>query len=178
MHQAKSASEAVPTPTIAVLQQSPLQRCTATWFTNDCIPAKRPLQFCVTRRDKVRPRWNSPHRSRFLLSALCRSYQPLKCSERVVVNQLLSTEKNKLMHGKWCNLTRAKSIHPERDPKPTNEQRSRSSPSPTIIHLSSVGLRSSASLTSFLSFLQLGEKGGWVGGGDSLALLPLSSPSV
>lgn len=117
-------------------------------------PSKRPLQFCVTRRNKVRPRWNSPHLSRFLISTLCRSYQPLKCSERVVVNQLLPNEKNKLMHGKWCNLTRAKSIHPERDPEPTNEQRSRPGPSPTIIRLSSVGLRSSASLwlPSFLSY--------------------------
>lgn len=122
-------------------------------------PSKRPLQFCVTRRNKVRPRWNSPHLSRFLISTLCRSYQPLKCSERVVVNQLLPNEKNKLMHGKWCNLTRAKSIHPERDPEPTNEQRSRPSPSPTIIRLSSVGLRSSASLwlPSFLSYSSGGE---------------------
>lgn len=48
-------------------------------------PSKRPLQFCVTRRNKVRPGWNSPHLSRFLISALCRSYQSLKCSERVVV---------------------------------------------------------------------------------------------
>lgn len=86
------------------------------------------------------------------------------------------------MHGKWCNLTRAKSIHPERDPEPTNEQRSRPSPSPTIIHLSSVGLRSSASLwlPSFLSYSS--ERRGWGGGRererDSLALLPLSSPPV
>lgn len=101
---------------------------------------------------------------------------PQKCSERVVVNQLLPTEKNKLMHGKWCNSTRAKSIHPERDREPTNEQRSRPSPSPTIIHLSSVGLRSSASLW-FPSFLSCsserkGEKS------DPLALIPLSSPPV
>lgn len=75
-------------------------------------------------------------------------------------DQLLPTEKNKLMHGKWCNLTRAKSIHPERDPEPTNEQRSRPSPSPTIIHLSSVGLRSSASLWLPSFFSNSSERGG------------------
>lgn len=132
--------------------------------------------FCVTRRNKVRPRWHSPHLSRFLISALRRSYQPLKCSERVVVKQLLSTEKNKLMHGKWCNSTRAKSIHPERDPEPTNELRSRPSPSPTIIHLSSVGLRSSASLwlPSFLSYSS--ERGETLS--PSTPSSPLSFPPV
>lgn len=99
-------------------------------------------------------------------------------------DQLLPTEKNKLMHGKWCNLTRAKSIHPERDPEPTNEQRSRPSPSPTIIHLSSVGLRSSASLwlPSFLS--NSSERRGWGWGGgkketpspSSLSALLLCDP--
>lgn len=139
-------------------------------------PSKIPLQFCVTRRNKVRARWNSPHLSRFLISALCCSYQPLKCSERVVGNQLLPTEKNKLMHGKWCNLTRVKSIHPERDPEPTNEQRSRPSPSPTIIHLSSVGLRSSASLWLPSFLCNSSERG--EGGRVFLALLPLRSPPV
>lgn len=164
-----------PTRTISVPQHSLLQRCIATWFTN-ILSCKTPLQFRATRRNKVRPRWNSPHLSRVLISALRRCSHLQKCSERVVVDQLLPTEKNKLMHGKWCNSTRAKSIHPERDQEPTNEQRSRSSPSPTIIHLSSVGLRSSASLwfPSFLSYSS--ERKG--GKSDPLALIPLSSPPV
>ena len=82
------------------------------------------------------------------------------------------------MHGKWCNLTRAKSIHPERDPEPTNEQRCRPSPSPTIIHLSSVGLRSSASLwlPSFLSYSSEKEGVGESRSPSSLSALLLCDP--
>lgn len=143
----------VPTRTISVLQHRLLQRCIATWFTNISYPSKRPLQFWrkAPQQSASTPELTS---SESLFNTRLTSLQsPQKCPERVVVNQLLPTEKNKLMHGKWCNSTRAKSIHPERDREPTNEQRSRPSPSPTIIHLSSVGLRSSASLwfPSFLS---------------------------
>lgn len=66
----------VPTRTISILQRSLLQRCMATRFTNITHPSERPLQFRVTR--KVYPRWNSPHLSRFLISALCRCSHPQK----------------------------------------------------------------------------------------------------